>query len=67
MEVLAGMTTNNVTNSLLELYEKCSQESYDTIMNYIEELEEEIELLEVEIESMNGKPRRRRPKEEDWK
>lgn len=61
------MTTNNVTNSLLELYEKCSQESYDTIMSYLEELEEEIELLEVEIESMNNKPRRRRPKEEDWK
>lgn len=61
------MTTNNVTNSLLELYKKCSQESYDTIMAYLEELEEEIELLEVEIESMNSKPRRRRPKEEDWK
>lgn len=61
------MTTNNVTNCLLELYEKCSQESYDTIMAYLEELEEEIELLEVEIESMNSKSRRRRPKEEDWR
>ena len=61
------MTTNDVNESLTEIREKCSPECYSTILAYMEELEEEIEFLEVEIESMNTKPRRRRPKEEDWR
>ena len=60
------MTTNNVNESLTEVHEKCSPLCYATLLAYVEELEEEIEFLEVEIESMNSKPRRRRPKEEDW-
>ena len=61
------MMTNDVNEALVEVHEKCSQECYATLLAYVEELEEEIEFLEVEIESMNSKPRRRRPKEEDWR
>jgi hypothetical protein len=66
LEAFAGMMTD-INSFLLEVHEKCSQECYATLLAYVEELEEEIEFLEVEIESMNTKPRRRRPKEEDWR
>jgi len=59
--------TTDIDEALVEVHEKCSQECYSTILAYVKELEEVIEFLEVEIESMNTKPRRRRPKEEDWR
>jgi hypothetical protein len=66
LEALAGMTTN-IDEALVEASEKCSPECYNILLTYIEELEEEVEYLNVEIESMNTKPKRRRPKEEDWR
>jgi len=59
--------TTDIDDALVEAHEKCSQECYAALLAYIEELEEQIEFLEVEIESMNTKPKRRRPKEEDWR
>lgn len=63
--------TNNIVNPLKEALSEvesyCSQETYDTILSHIEKLEDEIEFLNMEIESFDSQPkRRRRRNEEEW-
>ena len=57
--------TMNITDALNEVEEYCSDEAYSVILMFIENLEDEIEMLNVEIDSME-RQNRRRHREEDW-
>lgn len=57
--------TMSITDALNEVEEYCSDEAYSIILMFIESLEDEIEMLNVEIDSMERQTRRRH-REEDW-
>lgn len=57
----------NINVALEEVEEYCSDETYTTILAFIEMLENDIEMLNVELDSMEHQHRRRRVSEEDWR
>jgi hypothetical protein len=57
----------NITGALSEVEEYCSDETYTTLLAFIESLENDIELLNIELDSMEHQHRRRRVSEEDWR
>jgi len=57
----------HITDALNEVEEYCSDEAYTTILMFIENLEDEIEMLNIQLDSVDQHPRRRHPREEDWK
>lgn len=64
---MTSNTVNPLKDALAEVESFCSQEAYDTILSHIENLEEEIEFLNMEIESIDSQPKkRRRRNEEEW-
>lgn len=58
--------TMSITEALLEVGDYCSDEAYTVILNFIESLENDIEMLNIEIDSMERQSRRRHAREEDW-
>lgn len=54
-----------LNEALQEVSKYCSEEVYTVILNSIENLENEVEILNVEIDSMERQTRRRH-REEDW-
>ena len=64
--------TNNadiqLKHALDEIEEVCSAETYNSILLFIEELEDEIEGLQMELDSIHSSNRskRRRRNEEEW-
>ena len=57
----------NITGALSEVEEYCSDATYTTLLAFIESLENDIELLTIELDSMEHQHRRRRVSEEDWR
>lgn len=57
----------NINSALEEVEEYCSDETYTTILTFIEMLENDIELLNIELDSVEHQHRRRRVSEEDWR
>lgn len=57
--------TMGVTEALQEVADYCSDEAYTVLLNFIENLENDIEMLNIEIDSMERQTRRRH-REEDW-
>ena len=57
----------NITGALSEVEEYCSDETYTTLLAFIESLENDIELLNIELDSKEHQHRRRRVSEEDWR
>lgn len=57
----------NITEALNEVAEYCSDEAYSTILMFIERLEDDIEMLNIELDSVDSQPKRRHPREEDWR
>lgn len=60
------MTSGEIQEALMEVQDNCSPETFDIIYRYIEELEEDVESLEVELDTINSRSKRRRRDEEDW-
>ena len=58
--------TNNLDTALSEVYNSCTQETYDTIVDLIRELEREVESLSMELDAVNYHPRHRKPTGDDW-
>lgn len=58
--------TMSITEALSEVGDYCSDEAYTVILNFIESLENDIEMLNIEIDSMERQSRRRHAREEDW-
>ena len=58
--------TNNLDAALSEVYNSCTQETYDTIVDLIRELEREVESLIMELAAVNYHPRHSKPKWDDW-
>ena len=59
--------TMNIIDALNEVADYCSDEAYATILSFIDKLENDIEMLNIELDSVEDKPRRRHPREEDWR
>lgn len=57
----------NISGALEEIEEYCSDETYTTILAFIEMLENDIEMLNIELDSVEHQHRRRRVSEEDWR
>lgn len=60
----------NLSASMEEVKDKCSQDTYDFFRSHIANLNREIDYLNIEIESMqeHGRSRRSRHQlEDDWK
>lgn len=57
----------HITEALNEVQKYCSNEAYSNILMFIENLEDEIEMLNIELDSVHNAPKRRQPREEDWR
>lgn len=50
-----------------EVEERCSEQTYQIVAEYIQELLDEINYLEVEIEAISSAPKKKRRKaDDDW-
>lgn len=58
--------TMGITEALQEVADYCSDEAYTVVLSFIESLENDIEMLNIEIDSMERQSRRRHAREEDW-
>lgn len=56
----------DLDKALDEVYANCSTETYNVIMEGLLSLEEEIEGLHMELDSINLPKKKRRPRDEDW-
>lgn len=56
----------DLDKALDEVYANCSTETYNVIMEGFLSLEEEIEGLHMELDSINLPKKKRRPRDEDW-
>lgn len=56
----------DLDKALDEVYANCSTETYNVIMEVLGEMEEEIEGLHMELDSINLPKKKRRPRDEDW-
>lgn len=57
-----------IDDALREIQQHCSEDCYVTILDildYAEDLEQEVEFLNVEIEAISSCPKKRRRKQED--
>ena len=54
-----------IDDALREVQENCSEDCLATILDYMEDLEQEIDFLNVEIEAIGSCPKKRRRKQED--
>jgi prefoldin subunit 5 len=58
----------DIDDALEFVRQECEQiEVYSTLKDYIEDLEQEIEGLNIEIEAIEAVPRSHRAREEDWR
>jgi hypothetical protein len=60
------MTSGEINEALLEVQDNCSPETFAVIYQYIQDLEDDVESLEVELDAINSRSKRRRRDEEDW-
>ena len=60
------MTSDEVNEAFLEVRDNCSPETFAVICQYIQDLEDDVESLEVELDAINSRSKRRRRDEEDW-
>lgn len=60
------MTSGEVNEALLEVQDNCSPETFAVIYQYIQDLEDDVESLEVELDAINSRSKRRRRDDEDW-
>jgi hypothetical protein len=56
----------DLDKALDEVYVNCSAETYNVIVEVLGEMEEEIEGLHMELDSINLPKKKRRPRDEDW-
>lgn len=56
----------DLDKALDEVYANCSTETYGVIVQVLSEMEEEIEGLHMELDSINLPKKKRRPRDEDW-
>jgi prefoldin subunit 5 len=58
----------DIDDALECVRQECEQiEVYTTLKQYIENLEQEVESLSIELETMEEVPRHHRAREEDWR
>lgn len=55
-----------VKQALSEVEEFCSVETLDTLVDYIQSLEEEVDTLSIELDSIDSRQKRRRRDDDDW-
>ena len=60
------MTSGEINEALLEVQDNCSPETFAVIYQYIQDLEDDVESLEVELDAINSRSKRRRRDDDDW-
>lgn len=56
----------DLENALDDVYSNCDAKTYNYLLELLGDMEEEIESLHMELDSINLPKKKRRPRDEDW-
>ena len=62
----SSIDLSRLSSALEEVLDLCSEETYNVLTSYIKDLEDEVNSLSIEIDSIDTRQKKRRRNDADW-